>query len=100
MTFTLVTCLMVLILIETLVTITVWATRSPWWKYSAGQSVMALLIAQIGIVGLAVMSRVFGYEFPNRDLLYSAFYLVLVVAMGWVCITIIRAQNADREKVS
>lgn len=99
MTFHLVTALMVFVVLETLTTIVVWAIRSPWWKYSAGRSLMALLSAQLGILTLAILSRVYGYDFGNRDLLYTAFYLVLAVAMGWVGVTIVRAQQDDRKKV-
>lgn len=97
--FDVVTALMLILILETVFTIGVWAARSPWFKYQAGRSLMALLIAQVGIVALAITSRVFGYEFPHRDLVYTIFYLAVVVAMAWVGITIVRAQNNDRKKV-
>lgn len=97
MSFHLVTALMIFVILETLITIVVWATRSPWWKYQAGRSLMALLAAQLGILTLAIMSRLFGYDFSHRDLLYSGFYLVLAMAMAWVGATIVKAQNNDRK---
>ena len=88
-----------LVAIETATIITVWWGRSPWWKYQAGRSIMALLIAQLGILALALISRVVGYEFPGRDYLYIAMYLVLAVVMGWVGVTILLAQAGDRRAV-
>lgn len=89
--------LICVVLIETAIIVAVWWGRSAWWKYSAGRSIMAMLIAQMGIISLAVISRVFGYDFAGRDYLYIAFYLVLAIVMGWVGVTIVLAQNEDRK---
>lgn len=97
--FNVVTFLMGILILETVFTIGVWAARSPWFKYQAGRSLMALLLGQVGIVSLAIVSRLFGYEFPYREVVYTVFYLILVIAMAWVGITIVRAQNDDRKKV-
>lgn len=97
-TFALGTFAIALVLIETAIIITVWWGRSPWYKYAAGRSIMALLVAQAAILALALISRVVGYEFPHRDLLYIALYLVLAVVMGWVGVTILLAQAGDRRR--
>lgn len=94
--FTFGTFMIALVAIETAVIIMVWWGRSPWWKYQAGRSIMALLFAQLFILSLALISRVVGYEFPFRDSLYIATYLVLAVVMGWVGVTILLAQAGDR----
>lgn len=60
---------------------------------------MALLAAQVGIIGLAVSSRWLGYDYANRDLFYIVFYVVLALAMGWLGVTIMKAQAADRRSV-
>lgn len=96
MSFHIVTVLMSFTALETIVIIGIWWARSTWWKYQAGRSLMALMVAQIGIIGLAIGSRLFGYDYPNRDLHYTIFYLLLALAMAWVGITIVRAQAADR----
>lgn len=100
MSFHVVTALMTFTAIETLAIMAVWALRSTWWKYQAGRSLMALMVGQIGIIGLAVASRLFGYDYPNRDLHYIIFYLLLALAMSWVGITIIKAQAADRRSTA
>lgn len=89
--------LICLVLIETLVIVVVWWSRSAWYHYSAGRAIMALLMAQSGIIALAVISRIFGYEFPGRDYVYCAVYLLLAIVMGWVGVTIVLAQNEDRK---
>lgn len=89
--------LICLVMIETLVIVAVWWSRSAWYRYSAGRAIMALLMAQAAIIALAVMSRVFGYDFPGRDYVYIAVYLALAIIMGWVGVTIVLAQNEDRK---
>lgn len=99
-TFHLVTVFMIFTLLETAFIIAIWASRSVWWKYPAGRSLMALLTGQIGIISLAISSRILGYDYPHRDTFYIIFYLILAAAMAWVGVTILRAQAADRQKVS
>lgn len=96
MSFHIVTMLMVFAAVETLAIMVMWWARSAWWKYQAGRSIMAMLAAQIGIIGLAVASRLFGYDYHNRDLHYMIFYTVLALAMAWLGVTIMKAQAADR----
>lgn len=95
--FQVVTGLMIFTAIETIVILAIWSARSVWWKYQAGRSIMALMISQIGIIGLAIASRLFGYDYPDRDLHYIIFYAFLAVAMTWVGITILQAQAVDRQ---
>lgn len=95
--FTFGTFMIALVAIETAVIIMVWWGRSPWWKYQAGRSIMALLFAQLFILSLALVSRLVGYEFSGRDLLYILTYLVLAITMGWVGVTILMAQAGDRK---
>lgn len=96
MSFQIVTMLMTFAAFVTMAIMVMWWARSAWWKYQAGRSIMALLAAQVGIIGLAIASRVFGYDYPNRDLHYIIFYAVLVIAMAWLGLTIMKAQAADR----
>lgn len=95
--FQVVTWLMIFTALETIAIMAVWAARSVWWKYQAGRSLMALMVGQIGIIGLAIASRLFGYDYPNRDLHYTIFYTILALAMAWVGATIVKAQTADRQ---
>lgn len=96
MSFHTVTMLMAFTAIETIIIMVMWWARSAWWKYQAGRSIMSLLVAQVGIIGLAVASRIFGYDYPNRDMHYTVFYALLAFAMGWLGVTIMKAQAADR----
>lgn len=97
MSFHIVTMLMVFTAVETMTIMVMWWARSAWWKYEAGRSIMALLLGQIGIIGLAVSSRLFGYDYFHRDFYYMVFYLVLALAMAWLGVTIMKAQAADRQ---
>lgn len=92
------TIMMLAVLFETVGIIIMWWSRSAWWKYRAGQSIMALLLAQTGILGLGLFSRFWDYDFPHRDLVYSGLYLILAVVMAVIGITIFKAQQADRLK--
>jgi len=91
--------LMATLLVVTVVVIIVWAARSPWYKYRAGQSIMALMVAQAVILSLGVISRIFGYDFPHRDAVYSVVYVFLIAIMVWVGVTIVIAQAEDRRSL-
>lgn len=95
---TLATIMMMVVLLETVGIIILWWSRSHWWKYGAGRSVMSLLLVQAGILGLALLSRYLGYDFPFRDFIYSGIYLTLAVVMAVVGVTIYKAQQDDRKK--
>lgn len=97
-----ITLLIAFVLVETIAIILVWSTRSPWWKYEAGQAIMALLGAQALILILALSTRLFGNDYPGRGILYFVGYMALVIVMAGVGATILRAQASDRrsQKVS
>lgn len=94
-----ITLLIAFVLIETIAIILVWSTRSPWWKYNAGQVIMSLLTAQAVILGLALSTRLFGNDYPGRGILYFAGYMSLVIVMAWLGITILKAQASDRRSL-
>lgn len=95
---TLATFMMLVVFLETLAIILMWWARSAWWKYRAGQSIMALLIGQTGILALGLISRFWNYDFPHRDLVYSGLYFILAIVMAVIGVTIFKAQQADRLK--
>lgn len=94
--FMAVTGLMLTMLIVDIAIITVWAIRSPWYKYIEGRSVMGLLASFVPILGLAIISRIAGYDFPFREPLYAVTYTLLLGALLGIGATILRAQARDR----
>lgn len=72
--------------------------RSPWWKSPTGRNVMAMMGLIALLLGLAALPALFGVQYPFRDWVRAASFLLVAVVVWWRVVLLWRAQRQDRDE--
>lgn len=72
--------------------------RSPWWKSPTGRNIMAMMALIAVLLGLAVMSAVFGLRYPAREWVRAASFLLVAIVVWQRAWLLYRVQREDRRQ--
>lgn len=73
-----------------------YGARSAWWRNEAGRNVMAFMAVIMVLLGLAMVTVVFGLEFPARPWIRAGSFLLLNIVIWWRVGLLLRTQHRER----
>lgn len=73
-----------------------YAVSAPWWRTPAGRQSMMLGLALLGLVALGLARRVFGADYPGKDVAVLGVYVLVAVALWGQVVLLVRVQILAR----